>query len=77
MFENCTIRTKTDILKKFGTRQQAIDIANKYRFDDCQLSLRQLDYMPEKLRPEWQAFWSNVAFYEQNQCDMFKAATND
>ncbi len=67
MFERCTIKSKGDLINTFTTLSNALVVGNKYRNEP--LTMRQLSYQlkRKKLSEEWQAFWSNVAFYEQNQ----------
>jgi hypothetical protein len=76
MFTNCTIKTKQDLKDRFGSFANALSVGNKYR--DEPLTMRQLGYQlkNKKLTAEWQAFWSNVAFYEQRQGSLF-GETND
>ena len=71
MFENCTIKSKGDLIDAFTTLSNALVVGNKYR--NKPLTMRQLSYQlkRKKLSEEWQTFWSNVAFYEQHQDHLF------
>ena len=76
MFENCTIKSKGDLIDAFATLSNALVIGNKYRNEP--LTMRQLSYQlkRKKLSEEWQAFWSNVAFYDQRQQNPFGDAND-
>ncbi len=71
MFKNCTIKTKHDLIDRFGSLSHALNVGNKYRSEP--LTKRQLNYQTRKktLSEEWQTFWSNVAYYEQHQINLF------
>ena len=76
MFENSTVKTKGDFIDNFGSLPRALNIGNKYRTEP--LTLRQVIYQLKNgvLSEEWQAFWSNVAFYEQRQQNLFGDAND-
>jgi len=71
MFENCAIQTKGDLIDVFKTLKNTLATGNKYRNEP--LTMRQLSYQlkDNKLSEEWQTFWSNVAYYEQHQQNLF------
>jgi len=76
MFTNCTIKTKQDLKDRFGSFANALAVGNKYRTEP--ITMRQLSYQIKNkvITEEWQAFWSNVAFYEQRQQNLFGDAND-
>lgn len=72
-YQDCLIKTNSQLLEMFGDSKNLLIVANKYRYP----SLKWHDVLyPEILPTEWALFWSNVAFYEQRQQNLFGDAND-